>query len=219
MDQGLARPRPAVERLLAFSGAVPLPVFLILHLGGQALRSAPADVSELARETATLGEMLTSLLLVWTPLVLHIALGVWSLFRRRPLSAGLAQPDLAPGLIVLSRATALLALAFVLLHTLGLSLPVWLGRRAASDSGFWLIAELSGLSFGVPLRAGAYLLGLAATLTHAGLGLQRLLLAEGRLQAPGRRKLARDCCAGACIALWALGALTVIRVASGALLS
>jgi hypothetical protein len=81
-----------------------------------------------------------------------------------------------------------------------------------------LIAQLSSASGGVPLRGGAYLLGLLATSVHAGVGLHRGLLREGVIRHPRRRRLSARLCAAFGVLTFALGAAVVIRVASGALL-
>ena len=77
----VARSRPAVERWLTWSGLVPLPVFLLLHLSTELYRSFASDVGDLVRAAPTAFELVTLALLVWAPLGVHAALGVWLLTR------------------------------------------------------------------------------------------------------------------------------------------
>jgi len=70
----------------------------------------------------------------------------------------------------------------------------------------------------VPLSGGLYLLGLLATASHAGLGVHRGLLVEGRLRTAEKRRLSARACALGSAVLFCAGAAAVIRVASGVLL-
>ena|GEM_PF-5831514 len=214
----LAHERPAVERWLSWSGLVPLPAFLFLHLARELQLAFRDDVSDVLRpEPTTLGQ-LTSWLLVWLPLLVHGALGVFLLLSGRqlsPLSAGADVPAL-PRLV--SRVSGALALIFVAYHARAYSVSVWLGEADARDAGFRLLGELSSTRFGVPLLGGAYLLGLAATVTHAGLGVHRALVAQGLLTTGARRQASARACAVFGALLFAVGAAAVIRVASGVLL-
>jgi succinate dehydrogenase/fumarate reductase cytochrome b subunit len=213
----VTRQRPAVERLLTWSGLIPLPVFLCLHLAREAALSAAGDVSEVVRSAPSSFERLSLLLLVWAPLLLHVGLGGWLLSSSRPREtrAGLVDVPALP--LGLSRASGLLSLVFLVYHARLFPLAVWLGEADARDAGFRLIDELSSLSFGVPLRGGAYLLGLLATVTHAGLGVHRGLLLEGLLVSDARRRLSARCCAALGALCFGVGAAAVIRVATGVL--
>jgi succinate dehydrogenase/fumarate reductase cytochrome b subunit len=154
--------------------------------------------------------------LVWAPLLLHVALAGWMSATGRSLTL---PSEIMPRLPqLLSRASALVAGAFVLYHAKSYALAVWLGDADARDAGFRLVAELSSSHLGVPLSGGAYLLGLLATSTHAGIGVHRALLAEGYLQSAERRRLSARACAAFAVASFFVGATAVIRVASGVLL-
>jgi len=210
----VARSRPAVERWLTWSGLVPLPVFLVLHLSTELYRSFASDVGDLVRAAPTAFELVTLALLVWAPLCVHAALGVWLMCGRHEARA----VDVARLPRALSRAWAIVALAFLIYHTCELTGLVWLGAADARDLGFLLVAKLSSTRGGVPLHASAYLLGLLATLAHAGLSTHRGLLAEGLLPTPAKRQRSARACAVLATLLFGMGALAVIRVASGALL-
>lgn len=212
----LAHERPAVERWLSWSGLVPLPAFLLLHLGRELQLAFVSDVSDVLRTAPGMLARVSSWLLVWLPLSVHGALGVYFVLSGRPLSPLPADvPRLARQV---SRVTSVVALLFVAYHARSYALPVWLAEADPRDAGFRLLAELSSTSFGVPLLGGVYLLGLLATVTHAALALQRALLAEGLLATAARRRSSARACAAFGVVLFAVGAAAVIRVASGLLL-
>lgn len=211
----LPRARPAVERWLTWSGLIPLPVFLLLHLSTELYRSFAADVSDWERAAPGGFQVVTVALLVWAPLCVHVGLGSWLLLMGR------AQPretDVARMPRVFSRVCALLALVFLLQHTRELVGAVWLGESDARDLGFVLLASLSSTRWGLPLHATVYLLGLLATLAHAALGTHRGLLGEGLLPSAASRRRSANCCATLAVLLFGVGAFAVIRVASGSFL-
>ena len=211
----LAHARPAVERWLAWSGLVPLPAFLMLHLTRELSLAFATDVTEVLRPTPSLFVIFTSVLLVWLPLGVHVTLGsVRLLSRAVPLLPG----DVPAMARWVSRASAAVALAFLILHARSFSLAVWLGEAAPEDSGFRLVAELSSSHWGLPLLGAAYLLGLLATVAHASLGVHRGLLRVGLLSNASKRRASARWCAAFGSLAFCLGAAAVIRVASGVLL-
>jgi hypothetical protein len=212
----LAHARPAVERWLTWSGLIPLPAFLLLHLAHELGLAFATDVSEVVRPAPSLFSMLTSWALVWAPLAVHVGLASFFVLSGRKIST--LPGDVARLPRTLSRVTSALALLFLAYHAQTFPLSVWRGDADAQDAGFRLIAELSSTRFGVPLAAAAYLLGLLATVTHAGLGMHRGLLAEGFLTDPARRRSSGRACTLFGAACFCLGAAAVIRVASGLIL-
>lgn len=213
--EDLTRAGPAVEHWLRWSGLVPLPAFLVLHLGVELYRAFPADLRDVQRTAPGVVVTVASLLLVWVPLGLHLALGAWLLASNRSLPAA-TPTERVPGL--LSRWSALPAALFVLWHGHTYLLAVWLGDADTRDAGFRLVAELSSTRFGVPLSGAGYLLGLAAVCTHAALGVHRALLAQGYLASAARRRFSARACTGFGLLCFGAGAAAVIRVASGVLL-
>jgi hypothetical protein len=215
--EGVAHARSAVERWLTWTGLVPLPAFLILHLGRELALATPDDVSEVVRQPPSAFGLLSSALLVWAPLAVHAGLALW-LLSSGPRSSSSRPRDVPASARLTSRVCAFVALLFLVYHARQYPLAVLLREAHASDAGFRLLNELSGTSYGVPLRAGAYLIGVAATVGHAGLGLHRALLGEGWLDTPERRRRSALGCAVVAVLLFCAAAGTVIRVASGVLL-
>jgi succinate dehydrogenase/fumarate reductase cytochrome b subunit len=213
---GVAHERPSVERWLRWSGLVPLPAFLALHLGRELSLALATDVSEVVRQSPGVFGLLSSALLVWLPLGLHAALGVWVLTSGKPRAA--LSSDVAPPVRIASRVCSVVALLFVVYHARQYPLATLLGEADARDAGLRLIGELAGTTWNVPARGGAYLFGLGATAAHAGLGVHRGLLAQGLLESPAKRRASARLCALGASALFVVGAAAVIRVASGVLL-
>lgn len=213
----LAHARPAVERWLSWSGLVPLPAFLLLHLLRELGLAFADDVSDVLRPAPGVLALATSWLLVWLPLLVHASLAIFFLLSGRRL-APLAENDVPPLPRLVSRVAAVLTLLFLLYHARTYAFSVWLGEADARDAGFRLLAELSSTKLGVPVLSGVYLLGLLATVTHTGLSLHRALAREGLLQTAARRHASARACAAFGVLLFVAGAAAVIRVASGVLL-
>lgn len=212
----MAHVRPAVERWLTWSGLIPLPAFLALHLSSELSWALATDVSDVVRPTPTTFTQLSSLLLVWLPLGLHVILAVGRGLVGRAAEG--AAPDVPPSARLVSRVASGLSLAFLCYHARSCSLPVWLGEAAAEDAGFRLVAELSSVTGGVPVSGALYLVGLLATVAHACLGVHRGLLREGRLSTARKRRFSARSCAVLGALAFSLGAAAVIRVATGVLL-
>jgi hypothetical protein len=210
-SEGVAHVRSAVERWRTWTGLVPLPVFLVLHLAHELSRAFATDVTELLRPAPSTFAQVTSVLLVWVPLGLHVALSIRAPSPPRAV-------DVPKPARLLSRVSGWLSLPFLVYHGRGYALAVWQEEAAAEDAGFRLLAELSSATAGVPLAAGLYLLGLLVTTSHAGLGVHRGLLTLGLLETQRKRRLSARACAASAALSFVLGATAVIRVASGTLL-
>jgi hypothetical protein len=214
----LAHARPAVERWLSWSGLVPLPAFLLLHLLRELRLAFTDDVSDVLRPAPGALAVATSWLLVWLPLLVHAGLAVFFLVSGRRLAPPPGS-DVPPLSRLVSRVAAVLALVFLLYHARTYAFAVWLGEADARDAGFRLLAELSSTKLGVPALSGVYLLGLLATVTHTGLSVHRALAREGLLATAARRRTSARVCAAFAVLSFAAGAVAVIRVASGVFLS
>ena len=67
----VAQRRTAVERCLAWSGLVPLPIFLCLHVVRELGLSFASDVAQVERPAPGALSWASSALLVWLPLLAH----------------------------------------------------------------------------------------------------------------------------------------------------
>src|SRR5438128_550989 len=104
----LAQGRPAVERWLTWSGLIPLPAFLVLHLGRELALAYATDVTDVERAAPSALALTTSYLLVWLPLSLHALLGVWRLTSRD--AAATSSPDVPAQARIVSRVASIAAL-------------------------------------------------------------------------------------------------------------
>jgi hypothetical protein len=218
--EDVAHVRPAVERWLTWSGLIPLPAFLVLHLLRELSLSFATDIADVERAAPSWFARVSAILLIWVPLAVHVALATlrWLPLRKAEPVAANAGVDVDALPQRVSRLTSWLALLFLIHHGSSYALPIWRGEAAAEDAGFRLLAELSSTTWGVPVHGGAYLLGLLVTITHAALGVHRGLLREGLLRSAARRRRSARACVVLGAAAFGVGAAAVIRVASGVLL-
>lgn len=214
--EDVAHVRPAVERWLTWSGLIPLPAFLVLHLLRELSLSFATDVTDVERAAPSWFGRLSMLLLVWLPLGVHVAAAILRRVRRAPSPPARVDVPALPKQV--SAVCSWLSLSFLLHHGFSFALPSWRTDIAAEDAGFRLLAELSGTTWGVPLSGAVYLLGLAVTVAHAGLGVHRGLLLEGLLRSSDQRRRSARACSVVAAACFGVGAAAVIRVASGVLL-
>src|SRR5258706_12237401 len=81
VSEQVARRRSAVERLVAWTGALPLALFLVLHSLSEARWARAADISSVVRQPLPSWESASLLAFVWLPLSVHVLLGIWLLSR------------------------------------------------------------------------------------------------------------------------------------------
>lgn len=209
-------PPPRWDRLQIGLGAVPLAAYLSLHLLTQlsALRGPNAHARWGALPVTPFWITL-EIALLYVPLVAHVLLGVWRLFRpqRLPSPPG---PSLLGRQLVLASGAVLLI--FLLVHIAEFRLRLWTGELAPGDYYPELCARLSATRWGgVPLAALGYLLGVAAAAHHGAQGLYHGALGLGWIGS--RRELGfRRCCIALGLAWFGLGALIVIDLATGSVL-
>ncbi|MEY2929408.1 MAG: hypothetical protein RL033_157 [Pseudomonadota bacterium] len=202
------------RRWHALLGAVPLAGYLFLHLGAQALALA-AGPEQRALESAWERRPFWDGLVfafVLLPLAAHAGLGLWRMTRASNDAlwpAPLGRP--------LQRASALVLLLFLGAHVWQLGGRRWLGELARADYLAELCGSLSSTLFGgVPLVALGYLLGIAAAAVHVAQGLYHVSLSFGLVGEARRERLGRVCLLCG-IFTFAVGALIVVRLATGSL--
>jgi succinate dehydrogenase / fumarate reductase cytochrome b subunit len=202
---------PAWVRLHALAGAIPLAGYLVLHLGSQAV--ALAGAQPYSRVMGAIDSLPLMIALevagIYAPLAFHVVAG-FGLMRGRQLRAGSVW--VGEGGRTWQSASGVVVLGFIAVHFWQFRWRLWTGELDRSDFYPELCASLSSTAFGgVPLVAVGYLLGVAAAAFHMAQGLFHACL---RWELAPRRVAAR-CCGALGAALFLLGALTVIELATG----
>jgi succinate dehydrogenase / fumarate reductase cytochrome b subunit len=167
----LARRRALLlRRVFTLSGVVPLGAFLVIHLATntRALAGEAAFLRTVNDYSRVPGLTLFEVLFVFAPLLFHTGFGLWLVVARRPLTEPTPYP---PTVRVAVRVTGVLAVAFLAMH-----LPELRLRSPGVRPGGALLlsvlgADLSSLSYGIPWRGVAYLLGSGCVCFHFAAGL------------------------------------------------
>jgi succinate dehydrogenase cytochrome b subunit len=215
----LARPvPPLVQRLLTWTGVLPLGGFLLLHLGvnAVALRGTARFVRALGTLHGIRGLAVAEVCLIMVPLVVHAATGGWLVATRRSLAP--ARPY-SPRLRLAMRVAGVGVLAFLALH-----LPEFRWRLAGerlegSETASLLAADLSSTWQGMPWHGLAYLVGAGCAAFHFGLGLWALFASSSRGTASRRARVAAAWVFGAAgVSIWLGFADVVVLHATGAAL-
>ena len=197
-----------LARWFELTSVVPLAAFALLHVAsyGRVLFGR----GELgAWESPSVGAQAAELLLVWAPLILHVALApaVYGQRKHEPMLGASARASLA-----LHRSSGLVLGVFLVDHFVRFRLPVVRGVRYPAEALGSLAAELSRTTGNLPLVAGLHALGTLALAFHMSYGLWRVAARYPRAVRP-------DAARWACVVLGLLtavvGTLTIIRLATG----
>ena len=204
-------PAPVWQRVFTWMGAVPLAGFVLVHVlaQGSALWGPHAYARTVVRAISH-STVLLDVVLIYVPLLLHAVAGVYRAVSAGGLGARPAE--------VTQRLSAVVLLVFSLLHILQFPARVWLGEISPRDYYPELCASLSSTAWGgVPLVAIGYLVGVAAAAVHGAGGVYRAALSSGLVSA-ARQQLLLRCCVAVGVAVFVLGALIVIDLATGSVL-
>ncbi len=165
-----AVPRSTWRRAFELSGVVPLLAFVLLHVVDAARGQVPERTKySVAFEVG----------LVWLPLAFHVAYAARQALRPQQTKPSKTRNQ------QFGAAAAWLSLAFVVLHTWHVRVPVLRGVMSRDAVQLKLMESLSStVSFGLPLWALAYTLGVAATAAHIAVGTVSFLTAEGSMRQP-----------------------------------
>jgi succinate dehydrogenase/fumarate reductase cytochrome b subunit (b558 family) len=206
---------PFVGRLFSLTGLLPLGAFLIGHLvvNAGALRGDAAFAGSVRLLHRLPALALLEWALVFAPLLLHGAIGVWLIATR----AQLAEPSpYPPALRIAMRATGVVAIAFLVVHLPELRFRTPGDRPGGGELATLLVADLSSTRHGVPWTGAAYLLGTGCVTFHFATGLWASL-ATTRLGGRPRVRRWAGWGAGAIgAAMWMLFANVVVFYATGA---
>jgi succinate dehydrogenase / fumarate reductase cytochrome b subunit len=214
-------PEILVRRVFSLSGVFPLGAFLVVHIlaNASALRGEGAfDATVRALHGVPLRPLVEALV-VFAPLILHAAIGLWLTLTRRPL----AQPSPYPnGVRVAMRATGILVLVFLAMHLPEIRFGVGRGGHAGHEGATILTvlaADLSSTWRGVPWRGVVYLAGAGCVTFHFAAGLWGFVVASwhgGGEPSPRARLVAAWSAAFVGASLWFAFADVVVLHATGA---
>lgn len=196
------------RRLHALAGVIPLGVFVVVHLLVNATAlGGPTRydriVGSLARNPLS---PVVDFLFVAVPLAYHALYGIRRVLRR-PADAeenGYTRPRLD----LLMRITSVILFVFVVAHTVELRFG-----RSIPAIHTKLTMHLSSTTWGVPLVALGYLVGLAAVAFHLAYGCFAVVESRAPRGRASRRAAIAAVAGGAL--LFSIGAATVIAFSSG----
>lgn len=208
-----------LRRLHSLSGVLPLGVFLLEHLwtNAHALHGQAAFERAVMSIHALPLLPLIELFGIVLPLLFHAGFGLWLTKSSAPNVR--AYPFGRNWAYLVQRVSGVLVLAFLCLHLWELRVQIWLFGLHPRALYATLAERLSSLTFGVPLLAFAYLLGLLATVLHFSGGLFGFCCTWGlAVSRPAQRRvLWASWLLGAL--LFVVGALVIVHFATGPFLS
>jgi succinate dehydrogenase / fumarate reductase cytochrome b subunit len=161
--------RVTARRLFSLTGLVPLGAFLVLHvvLNARAIRGDEAFDAAVSAAHRLPAVRLVEVLLVFAPLLLHAAIGMWLVATRAPLA--LPSPYPRP-MAMAMRATGVVALLFLAWHLPEMRLLSPGPRPRGGELLTILQSDLSSTWLGIPWGGLAYLVGTAAVTLHFAAG-------------------------------------------------
>jgi hypothetical protein len=198
-------PGTTLRKCFELSGVVPLSVFVVVHV-----LSYSQVLFGRAAFGVTSGGAWTVLecLLVWLPLAFHSLVGLR--LSTEPLEP--VEPERSRSWLL--RGSGALSVPFIAAHAFWFRWPLLRGELTSEDLPQLLAARLASTLAGVPLTAALHLVGLALVSLHLALGLPRFLARWGVLSARPARGLGL----GLAALMFALGAASIIELATGSLL-
>jgi succinate dehydrogenase/fumarate reductase cytochrome b subunit (b558 family) len=203
-------------RLHSATGVLPLGAFLVLHLwiNGRATQGREAYDGLVRRIQSTPGLVVLEVLGIYAPLLFHAAYGAWLTGTGQPLRP--PPPHAKSWARPLQRATGAATLAFLGYHLWTVRLQTMLGNLRSADFFPALTDTLSATTrSGIPLAAAAYLVGLAAASYHLANGLTGFCLDLGLATTARATRMVSLACTISGMALFLLGANTVVYFATG----
>ena len=190
----------ATRRLFSLAGVVPLGLFVVVHLlaNGAAL-SGDVAYARIARPLA----FPLAVLVVYLPLAIHAVYGLLLVMRREHF--GEPQPNRY--LWIVQRLSSVVVLGFVAYHVFATRFFRFRTGIDASAIYTRLTEHLSSTTSGLPLVAGLYVIGVAATVFHLTYGIWTF--------ARPKRNRTTVLWGAAGVLLFVIGTSTVICVATG----
>jgi succinate dehydrogenase / fumarate reductase cytochrome b subunit len=166
---------------------LPLGAFLVFHLGvnvralqGETAFAATLDALHRSRAWAV-----AEVLLVYVPLLLHAALGVWLVGKREPFVAPAPYPAPVLGML---RATGAVAAVFLVAHLVSLRFPLaGLGPDGGTLTTL-LTSSLSSTRLGVPWQGVGTLFAVGCVAFHFVTGCWGVYARSAHGKADARRR-------------------------------
>ncbi len=203
-------------KLHSFTGLVPAGLFVVLHLftNVQALRGQAAFDAALDRSVRLPMLFVFELVGLWVPLLFHGLYGLYRTLRCRPNLR--AYPFSRHWAYVTQRLTGVLVLLFLGWHLWQLRLAVLRGQMNRSDYFVELCSRLAATgALGAPWIALAFLTAMAAIAFHWANGVHGFCFSWGVTRSRPASRRASAVCGLAGIALFVVGASTILYFATG----
>ena len=204
-----------LKRLHSITGVVPVGVFLVEHLwtNSKALQGADAFAGAVNDIQGLPYLPLIEIFGIFLPLAYHSFYGVYLAVqgRQNPLEYRYARN----WLYVMQRMSGMMALVFILYHLGEFRVQKWLYGMRVESFYQTLEAHLSATYWGVPWTALLYLVGIAVTVFHFANGLSGFCLSWGITVTRAAQRRASIACWALGLALFGLGANTVLFFATG----
>jgi succinate dehydrogenase/fumarate reductase cytochrome b subunit (b558 family) len=204
-----------LKKLHSLSGVVPVGVFFVEHLwtNAKALQGEEAFTHAVADIQALPYLPLIEIFGIFLPLAFHAFYGIILAFQSKPNVK--AYSYARNWLYVLQRASGLVAFVFIGYHLYEYRIQKWLfGMQSDAFYGA-LSSHLSSTQISVPWLALAYLVGILAASFHFANGLWGVLFSWGVTVTRTSQRRSAYACAAIGIALFILGANTVLYFATG----
>ncbi|MBS2020622.1 MAG: hypothetical protein JST00_47650 [Deltaproteobacteria bacterium] len=205
--------KESIRRWFRLTGVVPVGVFLVLHLWTSAaiLTSREAYDAQLIRVNGVplIGVLEVGLVLL--PLAFHALFGIHLAFRPDPGPHHYA----SDGLHRLERVSGLVALVFIGAHLWELRFQAFTGGLEAATYSSRLEEHLSTTTWGVPLVAIGYLVGITACVFHLANGMTSAWARSGRARSRAELRRARVGFGALGSLFWAASFLVVLQLATG----
>jgi succinate dehydrogenase / fumarate reductase cytochrome b subunit len=205
-----------VERVFSLTGIVPLGAFLLLHtaINARALHGDAAFVGTVRALQQVPALPLVEAAFVYAPLAVHGAIGAWLVATGRNLASPPA--PYPPAVRMAVRLTGVVVVAFLAMHLTELRFRAPGHPLAGGELATRLDADLSSVSWGVPWRGLAYLVGSACATFHLAAGFWGAFAKSERARDSARnRRWAALALAAVGAAMWLTLANVIVFRATG----
>ncbi len=204
-----------LRKLHSLSGVLPVGVFLLEHLwtNGKVLAGQQSFETAVLRIQALPLLPVIEVVGIFVPLAFHALFGAYIAWAGQPNVLRYNYPR--NWLYSLQRASGVVALTFIAWHLYEYRLQKWLFGMQPESFYDVLTAHLSSTVWGVPLLALVYMIGVGATIFHFANGLWGFCASWGLTVTRRAQRRAGWAFATLGVLLFALGADTVIYLATG----